>query len=345
VVALAVLDVHDLGIRFGGLQALEAVTFKVEEYEIVGLMGPNGAGKTTAFNCITGFYEPSAGTVEYRGRDITSLRPDQRAALGIGRTFQQVGLVRSMTVLENLLTAQHARIRYAAGEGMIASPIALAEERDLARRAVEVLDFMGLAHLRNTKLAGLPYGTLKMVEASAVLATDPDLLLLDEPSAGMSPEESHDFGDLLLDISLDFRGLGFRFLGATRFFLDDRSDVADVAAQRSQDAADTRTSEPEHNREDCGSDHQAINQTTAGACYCRCLGGDPATEEEGDQGADNAPDGGGGSNRGSAITRFEGRTANRQSKHGEDQERRDRGQDASHDRTELDPIFDLDGVR
>lgn len=199
-VALAVLDVHDLGIRFGGLQALEAVTFKVEEYEIVGLMGPNGAGKTTAFNCITGFYAPSAGTVEYRGRDITSLRPDQRAALGIGRTFQQVGLVRSMTVLENLLTAQHARIRYAAGEGMIASPLALAEERDLQRRAVEVLDFMGLAHLRNTKLAGLPYGTLKMVEASAVLATDPDLLLLDEPSAGMSPEESHDFGDLLLDI-------------------------------------------------------------------------------------------------------------------------------------------------
>ncbi|MDP9405761.1 MAG: ABC transporter ATP-binding protein [Actinomycetota bacterium] len=197
---MAVLEVDNLGIRFGGLQALEAVTFKAEEYEIVGLMGPNGAGKTTAFNCITGLYEPTTGTVSYRGRDVTSLRPDQRAALGIGRTFQQVGLVRTMTVLQNLLTAQHARIRYSAGEGMFGAPTSVTEERALERRAMEVLDFMGLTHLAHTKLAGLPYGTLKMVEASAVLATDPDLLLLDEPSAGMSPEESHEFGDLLLDI-------------------------------------------------------------------------------------------------------------------------------------------------
>ncbi|MPZ73270.1 MAG: ATP-binding cassette domain-containing protein [Nitriliruptorales bacterium] len=197
---LAVLEVHDLGIRFGGLQALEAVTFKADEYEIVGLMGPNGAGKTTAFNCITGFYEPTTGTISYRGRDITSLRPDQRAALGIGRTFQQVGLVRTMTVLENLLTAQHARIRYGAASGMFGIPNALVEERELVRRAMEVMDFMGMTRLAHTPLAGLPYGTLKMVEASAVLATDPDLLLLDEPSAGMSPEESHEFGELLLRI-------------------------------------------------------------------------------------------------------------------------------------------------
>ncbi len=197
---MAVLEVNSLGIRFGGLQALEAVNFKAEEYEIVGLMGPNGAGKTTAFNIVTGFYEPTTGTVSYRDRDITSLRPDQRAALGIGRTFQQVGLVRTMTVLENLLTAQHARIRYSAGSGMVGIPTTLVEERQLERRALEVLDFMGMTHLANTKLGGLPYGTLKMVEASAVLATDPDLLLLDEPSAGMSPEESHDFGELLLEI-------------------------------------------------------------------------------------------------------------------------------------------------
>ena len=195
-----VLEIDDLGIRFGGLQALEAVTFRVDEYEIVGLMGPNGAGKTTCFNCITGFYTPNSGSVRYRGTDITGMRPDQRAGLGIGRTFQQVGLVRSMTVLENLLTAQHARIKYTAGAGMVGSPMSLSEERDLAKRAMEVLGFMGLAHLSQTKLAGLPYGTLKMIEASAVLATDPDLLLLDEPSAGMSPEESHDFGDLLLSI-------------------------------------------------------------------------------------------------------------------------------------------------
>jgi branched-chain amino acid transport system ATP-binding protein len=197
---LAVLEVRDLGIRFGGLQALDAVNFKAEEYEIVGIMGPNGAGKTTAFNCINGFYRPSSGRIFYRDEDITDMRADQRAALGIGRTFQNIGLVRSMTVLENLMTAQHARIRYSALEGMAGWPTSLATEKKLEQRAHEVLHFMGLTHLANTRLAGLPYGTLKMVEASAVLATDPDLLLLDEPSAGMSPEESHEFGDLLLRI-------------------------------------------------------------------------------------------------------------------------------------------------
>jgi branched-chain amino acid transport system ATP-binding protein len=197
---LAVLEVQDLGIRFGGLQALDSVNFKAEEYEIIGIMGPNGAGKTTAFNIINGFYTATSGKVLYRDIDITEMRPDQRAQLGIGRTFQNIGLVRSMTVLENLLTSQHARIRYGATEGMLGLPTAISAEHVLERRALEVLEFMGMAHIAHTKLGGLPYGTLKMIEASAVLATDPDLLLLDEPSAGMSPEESHDFGQLLLRI-------------------------------------------------------------------------------------------------------------------------------------------------
>lgn len=197
---MAVLEVENLGIRFGGLQALDGFTFSADEYEIVGIMGPNGAGKTTAFNCISGFYKPSSGTVRFKGQDVTDARPDEKAALGFGRTFQQVGLVRSMTVLENLLTAQHARIRYGALSGLVGAPNARGEEETLKARALEVLDFMGLAHLRNQTLGGLPYGTLKMVEAAAVLATDPEILLLDEPSAGMSPEESHEFGDLLLEI-------------------------------------------------------------------------------------------------------------------------------------------------
>jgi branched-chain amino acid transport system ATP-binding protein len=197
---LAVLEVRDLGIRFGGLQALDAVSFAADEYEIVGIMGPNGAGKTTAFNCINGFYKPTAGRIIYRDQDITDLRPDQRAQLGIGRTFQNIGLVRSMSVLENLMTSQHARIRYGDLTGMLGLPGAVAGEHEIRERAMRVLEFMGIAHLAHTRLAGLPYGTLKMVEASAVLATDPEVLLLDEPSAGMSPEESHDFGQLLLRI-------------------------------------------------------------------------------------------------------------------------------------------------
>lgn len=197
---MSVLDVDEVSIRFGGVQALDGVSLSVSEWEIVGLIGPNGAGKTTLFNCLTGFYQQNSGRIAYRGEDISNLAPHRRAALGIGRTFQQVGLVRSMTVLENLLLAQHMSVRYPAVAGMIGLPDSFAEERHLARRAMEVLDFMGLAPLADSPLPGLPYGTLKMVEVSAVLATDPDLLLLDEPAAGMAPEESHAFGDRLLEM-------------------------------------------------------------------------------------------------------------------------------------------------
>src|SRR6058998_3882500 len=110
--AVSVLEVRELTIRFGGLTAVDGLNLKVDEWEIVGLMGPNGAGKTTAFNCITGFYKPSRGRVFYRDRDVTQLPPHRKAALGIGRTFQNVGMVKSETALENLLTAQHIRAGY-----------------------------------------------------------------------------------------------------------------------------------------------------------------------------------------------------------------------------------------
>lgn len=197
---MSVLEVTDLSIRFGGVQALDGVGFRVNEWEIVGLIGPNGAGKTTLFNCITGFYRQDHGHIGYRGKDISDIAPHKRAALGMGRTFQQVGLVRSMTVLENLLLAQHMSVRYPAAAGMVGLPISFVEEQALERRALEVLDFMGLAHLADESLPGLPYGILKQIEVAAVLATDPELLLLDEPGAGMAPEESHAFGDRLLEM-------------------------------------------------------------------------------------------------------------------------------------------------
>ena len=195
-----VLEVKDTGIRFGGLVALEGVNVSVPEWEIVGLIGPNGAGKTTLFNCIMGAYTPNTGKIYYRGRDISLLPTHRRTALGIGRTFQNIGLIRGLTVLENFLVAQHPRIAYGSLSGILGSPRVLAEERQLRRNAMEVLDFIGLAHLADSQLDGLPYGTLKLLEVGTVLATDPELLLLDEPSSGMGPDEAHEFGERLLEL-------------------------------------------------------------------------------------------------------------------------------------------------
>ena len=197
---MAVLEIRDTGIRFGGLVALEGVNIDVPEWEIVGLIGPNGAGKTTLFNCVMGLYQPNTGTVTYRAKDISLLPTHRRVELGIGRTFQNIGLVRGLTVLENFMVAQHPRIAYGALGALFGMPRTFAEERKLKANAMEVLDFIGLTHLANSHLDGLPYGTLKLIEIGTVLATDPDLLLLDEPTSGMGPEEAHEFGERLLEL-------------------------------------------------------------------------------------------------------------------------------------------------
>ncbi|MGH2759485.1 MAG: ABC transporter ATP-binding protein [Actinomycetota bacterium] len=192
---MSVLEVEGVSIGFGGVQALGNVNINIDEWEIVGLIGPNGAGKTTLFSCITGFYAQDRGAIRFKGQDVTRLPPHKRAGLGIGRTFQQVGLVRSMSVLENLLLAQHREVDYGDVAGMVGLPETFGTEAELRTRAMRVLDFMGLDHLAESSLSGLPYGTLKAIEVAAVLATDPELLLLDEPAAGMGPEEAHSFGD------------------------------------------------------------------------------------------------------------------------------------------------------
>ena len=197
---MPVLEVQEVGIRFGGVQALDSVDFAVNELEIVGILGPNGAGKTTLFNCVSGFYAPNSGRISIHGDDVTALRPDERAARGLGRTFQQVGLVRSFSVLENLVVAQHRSVQYGLLAGLFGAPWSLREERVLRERAMRVLDFMGLARLRDMPVGGLPYGTLKMCEVAAVLATDPDILMLDEPLAGTGPEEGEEFCDRLKDM-------------------------------------------------------------------------------------------------------------------------------------------------
>src|SRR3954468_5246261 len=201
---VSVLEVADLSIRFGGLQALQDVNLEVNEYEIVGLIGPNGAGKTTPFNCITGFYKPNTGRVLYRGQDVTRVPPHRKAAMGFGRTFQNVGMVQTSSVLGNLKTAQHSRVGYDVAAGLIGTPGVAAEERALADKADAILELLGLQDVRNARVGGLSYGTLKLLELGCALATEPDILLLDEPSSGMGPEEAHQLGERLIDLRKAF---------------------------------------------------------------------------------------------------------------------------------------------
>ena len=201
---MSVLEIDSVSIRFGGVQALADVDLQVGEWEIVGIIGPNGAGKTTLFNCITGFYEPTSGRVRYRGQDITDLPVHERAAMGLGRTFQNVGLVKGSTAVENLLTAQHLQAGYGTIGGIIGAPRSFEDERELRRRALALLDLLGLADLADARVADLPYGVLKRLEIATVLASDPDVLLLDEPGSGMGPEEADALGDTLLDLRRQF---------------------------------------------------------------------------------------------------------------------------------------------
>src|SRR3954463_6729267 len=201
---MPVLETDGVSIRFGGLQALRDVSIKVGEFEIVGLIGPNGAGKTTIFNCITGFYDPQEGKVTFQDQVVSKLAPHERSALGMGRTFQNVGLVKSETVMANMKTAQHSAIEYGAIAGMLGLPLTVRAERGREQRADAILEILNLGDLRDRPVQGLPYGVLKRVEIATALATDPDLLMLDEPGSGMGPEEADRLGDELLALREEF---------------------------------------------------------------------------------------------------------------------------------------------
>jgi branched-chain amino acid transport system permease protein len=191
------LALGDVSIRFGGVQALGGVSLEVRESEIVGIMGPNGAGKTTLFNCVSGFVRPQAGTIRFRGRDILSDPPHARAVLGLGRTFQNIGLVKSETVEANLLIAQHAVAGYGPVEGMLRTAEVQRIELRLGERAREATSLLGLEPVLGRRVHDLPHGLLKIVELGAALVTGPELLLLDEPSSGMGPGEAEELGGTL----------------------------------------------------------------------------------------------------------------------------------------------------
>ncbi|TAK47884.1 MAG: ABC transporter ATP-binding protein [Xanthobacteraceae bacterium] len=193
------LTIDKVTLAFGGLTVLNDISFSVEAGELLALIGPNGAGKTTVFNCISGIYRPS-GAIRFRDRDIVGLKPYEVAGLGIARTFQHGELYGRMSVLDNLLTARHLRIRTNVIGEILRLPSTRSEERRHRDVANQALHFVELERYRDTPVADLPYGVQKLVGFARAIAAEPNVLLLDEPSAGLTREEREDFAHYILKI-------------------------------------------------------------------------------------------------------------------------------------------------
>jgi branched-chain amino acid transport system ATP-binding protein len=176
--------------RFGGLVAVDSFDFTVPQGSIVSLIGPNGAGKTTFFNCITGFYRPEEGTLYFEGAPVTQLRPDQIVGLGIGRTYQNIRLFQEMTALENILVGQHVKLHTGVLGAIFRLPRNRREEQESVDKAREMLEFVGLQGKGDQFAKNLPYGDQRRLEIARALSSQPKLLLLDEPAAGMNPSET-----------------------------------------------------------------------------------------------------------------------------------------------------------
>jgi branched-chain amino acid transport system ATP-binding protein len=206
---MSFFKVENLGIRFGGVVAVDNVGFEVKRGEVFTIIGPNGAGKTTIFNLIGLIYPATSGRILYEGRDLTGLPPHKVAELGIARTFQNIELFEHATVLQNLLIGRHRHRRTTLWQEMLFTP-SVRRAEIAQREAVEkVIDFLELAKYRDSLVAGLPYGVRKVVELGRALATEPRMLLLDEPSSGLNPEETDDMAFWIEDIK---RHLGITVL-------------------------------------------------------------------------------------------------------------------------------------
>ena len=193
----ALLEATRIGKRFGGVQALQDVSFSIAAGEVFGLIGPNGAGKTTLFNVLTGIYAPDDGRFSFAGRDITGLTPDRIAGAGIARTFQNIRLFANLSALENVMIGRHVRTRGGVIGAILRNRATLEEERAIERRALELLDYVGIRARANAPAGSLPYGDQRRLEIARALATEPKLLALDEPAAGMNATERVALGKLI----------------------------------------------------------------------------------------------------------------------------------------------------
>jgi branched-chain amino acid transport system ATP-binding protein len=196
------LEIGDVSLSFRGVRALNHVSFTVERGELFSIIGPNGAGKTSMLNCISGRYSPSEGRIAFEGRDITRLRPNARAPLGIGRTFQNLALFNHMTVLDNIMVGRHHLLRNNFLTGALYWLVGAQKEELAHRREVEeIIDFLEIPHIRKATAGTLPYGLRKRVELARAIALKPKLILLDEPMAGMNLEEKEDMARYILDLN------------------------------------------------------------------------------------------------------------------------------------------------
>jgi len=197
---MAELRLENVSKRFGGLLAVNNLDLKVPEGKILSLIGPNGAGKTTVFNMITGVYPPTEGSISYGDNELNSLKSNRIIAQGIARTFQNIRLFKSMTVLENVQVGMHCRTKSGPVRALLKTAFEKREEKDIIAKSQEILDFFGLIGHQNDYASNLPYGEQRRLEIARALATGPEVLLLDEPAAGMNPNETAELMELIIKL-------------------------------------------------------------------------------------------------------------------------------------------------
>jgi branched-chain amino acid transport system ATP-binding protein len=217
------LQARDLSLSFGGLKAVDKFSLTLEDRGLCGLIGPNGAGKTTVFNLLTGVYQPDEGEIRLGDQSLSGLKPSAIAAAGVARTFQNIRLFGSLSVLDNVRTAAGVRATSGLFRSLLRTPLYLAEEAAIVERSMELLDMLGIAHRAGEQARSLPYGEQRKLEIARALATEPRVLLLDEPVAGMNTHEKHEMRALI-------QGLRDRFDVAILLIEHDMGLVMDICA-------------------------------------------------------------------------------------------------------------------